>query len=466
MSLPSSVQQVVIMKRNVIAIDLGATSGRVILSSVGEDTRLEMETVRRFPTKLLNENGKYYWDLYDIRDNILEGLRAIAGRGVEIESVGVDTWGVDFVGVRADGTFNGLPRSYRDPYSFAAMDEFLQQMPREQLYRYTGIQLMNFNSVFQLYAQSKAGDLADVDKILFLPDAISYMLTGRMACEYTILSTSAMMDPVTREFSLPILKVCGLRRANFADIVLPGTQVGLLKEEYGLGPVPVVAVAGHDTASAVYAVPADTDDFAYLSSGTWSLMGIETPGPVINEMMAELNYTNEGGARGNVRLLKNITGMWLLEQCLAKWRSEGKDYSYPQLMQMAAESPRSERLIDPDDKLFASPTDMPAAIRSVVGSNISDAALVRLIYDSLAAKYAVVFHNLESIAGRKLSQLNIIGGGCQNELLDQMTADACGVKVVAGPAECTALGNVMIQLGLSRRDIVESIETKTYYPNE
>lgn len=454
------------MERHTIAIDLGATSGRVLLSSLDADNHLEMETVHRFPTKLINADGKWYWDLYDIHNNIIEGLRIIARRGLEINSVGIDTWGVDFVGVRADGTLNGLPRSYRDPYSFAAMEEFLRKMPREELYRHTGIQLMNFNSVFQLYAQNKAGDLENVDKILFIPDALSYMLTGQMVCEFTILSTSALMDPATKEFSMPVLKACGLDRDRFARIVLPGEKVGVLKSEIGLGPVPVIAVAGHDTASAVYAVPADTDDFAYLSSGTWSLMGIETPKPVINDRMAELNYTNEGGAGGNVRLLKNITGMWLLEQCLVKWRSEGKEYSYPQLIQMAAGAPHSNLLIDPDDKLFASPTDMPAAIRSKAGSELGDAELVRLIYDSLAAKYAEVFHNLEFISGRKLSQLNIIGGGCRNELLNQMTADACGVKVVAGPAECTALGNVMIQLGLSRKDIMDSVETKTYYPNE
>ena len=314
------------MRRYVIAIDLGATSGRVILASLGEDNKVGMETVHRFPTRLLNVGEKYFWDLNDIRDNILEGLRIAAGRGVKIESMGVDTWGVDFVGVNADGTIMGLPRSYRDPYSFAAMNEFLGIIPRDELYGLTGIQIMNFNSVFQMYAQNKDGGLAQADKILFIPDAISYMLTGSIVCEYTILSTSALIDPRTKDFSLPILKVCGLGRDKFPDIVLPGTQVGVLKEEYGLGAIPVIAVAGHDTASAVYAVPADTDDFAYLSSGTWSLMGIETPGPVIDDRMAELNYTNEGGAKGNVRLLKNITGMWLLEQCLVKWRSEGKEY--------------------------------------------------------------------------------------------------------------------------------------------
>jgi len=324
---------------------------------------------------------------------------------------------------------------------------------------------MNFNTVFQVYAQK--GTLAEVDKLLFMPDAVSYALTGNMVCEYTILSTSAMMDPRTKEFDPDILKVCGVERSIFADdIVLPGTRVGTLKPEFGLGEVPVIAVAGHDTGSAVAAVPADTDDFAYLSSGTWSLMGIETPEPVISAKMAELNYTNEGGATGNIRLLKNITGMWLLEQCLVKWRSEGKNYSYAELAQMAVEAGPSSMLINPDDALFASPTDMPAALRSKAGVDLTDAQLTRLIYDSLAARYGEVFHTLETIAGKSLKQLNIIGGGCQNELLDQMTANACGVKVVAGPSEGTALGNVMIQSGLSRKDILNSIETKTFYPNE
>lgn len=456
------------MRKEYIAIDLGATSGRVVLAGIDEKKSVGMETLHRFPTPLIEKGGKYYWDIFKIRDEIVAGLSKAAGH--KIESIGIDTWGVDFCKVDGNGELH-MPRAYRDPYTTPAlMDEFFSVMPREELYRRTGIQIMNINSVFQLYAQHKEGWLEDAAELLFVPDALSYMLTGRMVCEYSILSTGAIMNPRTKKIDADILKVCGLTPDVFPEIVFPGTQVGTLTDEIaaatGLGRVTVVAVAGHDTASAVYAVPADTDDFAYLSSGTWSLMGIETPGPVIDDRMAELNYTNEGGAKGNVRLLKNITGMWLLEQCLVKWRSEGKEYSYPRLMQMAAESAPSETLIDPDDKLFASPTDMPAAICGKVGKNLTDAQLVRLIYDSLAAKYAETFHNLEAIVGRKLSQLNIIGGGCQNELLNRMTADACGVKVVAGPAECTALGNVMIQLGLSRKDILNSIETKIFYPNE
>ena len=454
------------MSKDYIAIDLGATSGRVILSTVSEGN-VQMQTLHRFATPLVEREGKYFWDFSILMTEIAKGLQKAQGR--KIESIGIDTWGVDVCPVMADGSV-GDPRAYRDPYTMGVPEQFFKQMPREELYRRTGIQLMNFNTVFQVYAQKD--ELSGVRKLLFMPDAISYVLTGNMVCEYTILSTSAMMNPYTKTFDPEILKACGVTRDLFAnDIVLPGTQVGILKAEFGLGPVPVVAVAGHDTGSAVAAVPADCEDFAYLSSGTWSLMGIEMPEPVINEQMASLNYTNEGGASGGIRLLKNITGMWLLEQCLEKWRSEGKDYSYSELTQMAREAGASAAVINPDDPAFASPTDMPAALRLqyaqlTAGSQLTDAQLVRLIYDSLASRYADVFHNLESIAGHTLKQLNIIGGGCQNELLNQMTADACGVKVVAGPAECTALGNVMIQAGLSRMDIMKSTNTKTYYPNE
>ena len=454
--------------KNYIAIDLGATSGRVILATY-DGRKLGMETIHRFPTPLINVNGRYFWNIYSIYDDIVKGLTIVGQRGVKVESIGVDTWGVDFACVAKDGTLCGLPRSYRDPYTDGAPEAFFKKMPREELYRRTGIQIMNFNSVFQLYAQhkEKSSALDHAKKILFMPDAISYLLSGKAVCEYTILSTSALMNPVKKKLDSDILEACHVKKRRFPSVVFPGKKIGRLNEALaastGLGQVAVVAVAGHDTASAVAAVPAASERFAYLSSGTWSLMGIETKDPVIDDRMYEENFTNEGGVGGTTRLLKNITGMWLLEQCLVKWRSEGKEYSYPQLMQMAAESAPSEKLIDPDDKLFASPTDMPAAIRGKVGKNLTDAQMVRLIYDSLAAKYAETFHNLEAIAGRKLSQLNIIGGGCQNELLDQMTADACGVKVVAGPAECTALGNVMIQLGLSRKDILNSIETKIFY---
>ena len=453
---------------NYVAIDLGATSGRVILSSVSKDSSLQMETLHRFSTPMLEVEGKFYWDIFKIRDEILLGLSKAAGR--EVESIGIDTWGVDFCVVNPDGSLR-MPRAYRDPYtSEVVLEEFFSLMPREELYRRTGIQIMNFNSVFQLYAQRKEGALEGAAGLLFVPDALSYLLTGHKVCEYSILSTSALMDPRTKEFDPQVLELCGLRREMFPDIVMPGTVVGNLSGEVaaatGLGKVKVVSVAGHDTASAVAAVPAENERFAYLSSGTWSLMGIETASPLVDDRMYALNFTNEGGVRGTTRLLKNITGMWLMEQCLQRWRAQGCDYSYQQLVQMALSVPASPHLIDPDDPSFAAPQDMPSALQEKYGSLLSHAQIVRLIYDSLAAKYAVVFEKLRQIAPFPIDTLHIIGGGCRNDLLNQMTADACGVKVVAGPSEGTALGNVMVQAGLSRAQLPRSIETKVFIPNK
>jgi len=462
--------------KNYIAIDLGATSGRVILSKVDEG-KVDMETVYRFPTPLVNLDGKYYWNIYSIYSDIVNGLSMIGKRGVKVESIGVDTWGIDVVSVAKDGSFNCLPRSYRDPYTEGIPEKFFENcMSSEQLYERTGVQIMNINTVFQLYVQkkSKSSALKHARKILFMPDAVSYMLTGKKVCEYTILSTSALMNPRTKSFDRKILHKCGLCRFRFPKIVYPGSTIGKLTENLanitGLGRVPVKAVAGHDTASAVAAVPAANENFAYLSSGTWSLMGIEIPSPKIDQQMRELNFTNEGGAKGNTRLLKNITGMWLLEQCLAKWRSEGKEYSYEFINRMAAGLDKSPDLIDPDDPAFASPADMPAAICANLASRglpapKDDAAMVRLIYDSLAAKYAETLGRLRVLAPFPIEALHIIGGGSQNELLNQMTADACRVKVIAGPSEGTALGNVMIQAGLSRQDIIASVQTKEYKPN-
>lgn len=467
------------MSKHYIAIDLGATSGRVILASVGsgkgEESSLNLETVHRFPTPLVCISGKYYWNIYSIYEEIVKGLTAVGSKGLKIESIGVDTWGVDFVAVAGDGSLCGLPRSYRDPYTEGVPDHFFNRMPREELYRRTGIQIMNFNSVFQLYAQKHEGSsaLKSARRILFMPDAISYLLTGNMVCEYTILSTSALMDPRRRKIDRKVLEACGSKARLFPKIVMPGTEAGRLNPELaastGLGDVKVVAVAGHDTASAVAAVPAADRNFAYLSSGTWSLMGIETDEPVIDEKMFSMNFTNEGGVGGTTRLLKNITGMWLLEQCLAAWRKEGREYSYPEAAEMARSCRPSPAVIDPDAPEFAAPGDMPQAIlRHCAEHGIpapeTDAAMIRLIYDSLAARYAEVLGKLREVAPFEISTLHIIGGGSQNDLLNQMTADACGIRVVAGPAEATALGNVMIQAGLGRSAIAAMTGTKQYNP--
>ncbi|MBQ8581403.1 MAG: rhamnulokinase [Alistipes sp.] len=471
--------------KHFLAVDLGATSGRVILATL-TDEKLDLEVLHRFPNRLIEVGGKYFWNIYALYEDILQGLTEAGKRKVEICSIGIDTWGVDFVHVAEDGTLCGLPRAYRDPYTNGIPEEYFEKLSRKEVYDRTGIQIMNFNSLFQLYAQQKEGSsaLKSGSKILFMPDALSYLLTGNKVCEYTILSTSQFMNPRTKQVDEELLQVAGVDKARFPEVVMPGTEVGtltpLIGQSTGLGAVPVVAVAGHDTGSAVAAVPAEDEGFAYLSSGTWSLMGVELKEPEITEESFAMNFTNEGGVDGTTRFLKNITGMWLLEQCRAVWKKEGKEYSYPEIMQMMQTTSASVDVINPDAPEFAAPTNMPEAIRAYCVANSltvpeGDAQLIRLIFDSLAAKYAEVLAKLQQVAPFEIKTLHVIGGGAQNDLLNQMTSDACGIPVVAGPSEATALGNVMVQaraaglvgsLEEMRRYILRSIETKRYEPRK
>ncbi len=468
-----------------IAVDLGATSGRVILATVAKE-RTDMETLHRFSNRLVCTGGKYYWNIYALYEEIVEGLRLAARRGVPVRSIGIDTWGVDMAFVAEDGTLAGLPRAYRDPYTGGIPEEFFRTIPRREVYERTGIQFMNFNSLYQLCAARKEGSAAlkHASKILFMPDALSYLLTGEAVCEYTVLSTSQFMNPHTKRPDAELLAAAGIDASLFPRVVMPGERIGVLTasvaHQTGLGPVPVVAVAGHDTGSAVAAVPAENERFAYLSSGTWSLMGIELPEPVIDDRTYTLNFTNEGGVDGTARLLKNITGMWLLEQCRTAWAREGKEYSYTDIMRMTEAAAPSGATIDPDAAEFAAPTDMPAAIRAYCRDHgltepADDAATMRLIFDSLAAKYAEVLQKLRQLAPFDIECLHVIGGGAQNELLNRLTATACGIPVVAGPTEATALGNVMVQartagmvgtLAEIRQHIRRSVRTRTYNPEK
>lgn len=468
-----------------LAIDLGATSGRVILATLSRK-EIQLEVLHRFPTPLIKLGEKYYWNIYCLYEEILAGLTEAGKRRVPIHSIGIDTWGVDFLLVNKDGSLAGLPRSYRDPYTQGVPETFFEQCPRNDLYARTGIQIMNFNTLFQLVALQREGSsaLQHADKLLFIPDALAYLLTGKMVCEYTILSTSQCMNPHTKQVDEELLALAGIRKEMFPEVVMPGTPIGRLTsavaQQTGLGEIPVIAVAGHDTASAVAAVPAQEEGFAYLSSGTWSLMGIELPEPKITEESAKLNYTNEGGVDGTTRFLKNITGMWLLEQCRASWKREGKEYSNPEIMQMMQQSEPSTDRIDPDATEFAAPTDMPTAIRHYCEAHglkvpQDDTAMIRLIFDSLASKYAQVLEHLRKMAPYPINVLYVIGGGAQNACLNQMTADACGINVVAGPSEATALGNVMLQaraanlvesLAEMRHYIRQSVPSITYTPNK
>ena len=444
------------MKHCFFAVDLGATSGRTILGTFTPQG-LELQDVNRFPNHLIEVGGHYYWDIYELYRHILEGLKLAAHMDdVQITSIGIDTWGVDFVCVGKDGGLLRQPYSYRDPHTMGAPETFFARVPRKQVYGWTGIQVMNFNSLFQLdtLRRNKDSALEAANKILFMPDALSYLLTGEMVTEI------------------------GLTEEHFGRFVYPGEKVGVLTKEIqtitGLGAIPVIAVAGHDTASAVAAVPALDRNFAYLSSGTWSLMGVETDAPVINEETEALNFTNEGGVAGTIRLLKNICGMWLLERCRCDW----EEISYPELIAEAEASEPFRSLINPDDALFANPMNMEQAIRTYCADHHQPipetrGQVVRCIFESLALRYRQVLENLRGLSPRPVEALHVIGGGSRNDLLNQWTANAVGIPVVAGPSEATAIGNVMIQAltagaasdVVSMRQLINrSIPLKTFTP--
>ena len=480
-------------KKYYFAVDLGATSGRTIIGSI-EDGRFCLEEVTRFPNNLIEQGGHFYWDIYALYFEIIRGLKEVASRGLAITSIGIDTWGVDFVLIGDDGAILRNPRAYRDPITFEAMDDYLQHViSKKEVYDITGIQFLNFNSIFQLYAMQKEGNsaLKAAQKILFVPDALSWMLTGNEVCEYTIASTSQLLDPRTKQLDERLLASIGLTRSKFGKMVTPGTIIGVLTDEVqkmtGLGAIPVIAVAGHDTASAVAAVPAKDEQFAYLSSGTWSLMGIETKDAIINDLSYERNFTNEGGVEGTTRFLKNICGMWLYERCRKEWAvskaeadRQAAAMSHPELQGSAMQVEAFRSIINPDDALFANPSSMIEAIQHYcrkTGQSVPEtpAEICRCIFDSLALRYRQVFQWMQEFAPFKLEILHIIGGGSLNKYLNQFTANATGATVLAGPQEGTAIGNIMLQAESAgsvkdiwemRRIIANSLELVKYEPTD
>lgn len=468
-------------KKYFFAVDLGATSGRTIVGTL-DDGKVILEELTRFDNNLIEANGHFYWDIYALYFEIIKGLKAAKQRDLCITSIGIDTWGVDFVCVAEDGSVS-QPIAYRDPHTFDAMDDYLENvMSREKVYDVTGIQFMNFNSIFQLYAMKRAGNsaLKNAQKILFIPDALSYMLTGNMVCEYTIASTAQLLDPRTGQLDPRLLTSVGLTQSKFGRMVNPGDLVGALtadvQKQTGYGAIPVIAVAGHDTGSAVAAVPAKNEKFAYLSSGTWSLMGIETKKAIINHISYERNFTNEGGIEGTTRFLKNICGMWLYERCRKEWTDAPK--SHPELIAEAMKQPAFQSIINPDDACFANPSSMIDAIQTYCKETNQHvpqgyAEICRCIFDSLALRYRQVFSYLTEMASFPIEVLHIIGGGSLNENLNQFTANSCGVEVLAGPQEGTALGNIMVQAKAAgevkdlwdmRKVIANSLNLKRFSP--
>lgn len=475
------------MKQYVCAIDFGATSGRMIISRINEEGILETEEVRRFPNAIQEKDGdgKFYWNMTALIGEVTAGLHDLAARkDIQIQAIGVDTWGVDVVMVDDKGQMIEEPRAYRDPYSIEAMQKYFEIVPKETVYKKTGIQFLNFNTLFQLYACHREGfkPFEQAAQYVFIPDYVSLVLTGKAVCEYTILSTSQFLDPRTKQIDAELIAAAGADIKKFPPIVYPGEIIGNLKKEvadFGYD-IPVVAIAGHDTGSAVAAVPAKDENFAYLSSGTWSLMGIESKDPIISDRTFELNFTNEGGIEGTTRFLKNITGMWILEQCRKEWKKMGKDYDFKTLGEMEQSGEAFRSFINPDDPMFANPKSMLEAIKEYcqkTGQLVpeTDAQIARLIMESLAMRYRTVFGWLQELASFPLNVLHIIGGGCQNVLLAQWTSNSIGVPALTGPTEATAIGNIMMQfkaIGLvkditeMRALIAKAIPLKRYEPQD
>lgn len=420
------------------------------------DHRLELKELHRFANTPVQIPTGLYWDTLRLFHEMCEGIR-IAGRSVEdLDGIAIDTWGVDFGLVSADGELLHMPRHYRDARTLGTLDEVFAAVPRAALFRQTGVQFMEINSLYQLWVYQRDSPelLSRVSKLLFMPDLFNYFLTGTYAAERTIASTSQFYNPVKKCFATDMLRKLGITSSFFPDLMDPGTELGpvlpYVADRCALKHDTCVYTTGsHDTASAVAAVPASGDDgWCYISSGTWSLMGVETEAPIINEASLEANFTNEVGVDNRIRFLKNIPGLWVLQECRRAWAKQGEDYSYAELMERAAAAKPSDTIIDLDR--FISPGSHPERICAYcreTGQEVppDPGAMTRVILQSLAERYRQVLETLEHLTGKGIETIHIVGGGSRNTLLNQFTADRTGRLVVAGPAEATAGGNALTQ---------------------
>ena len=439
-----------------LAFDLGAESGRAMIGHFDGQV-LELEEVHRFSNGPVRLDSSLYWDVLRLWTDIKQGLAKASDlyRG-SLVSLGLDTWGVDFGLLASDDSLLGNPYHYRDGRTNGMLELAFSKVPRSEIYQKTGIQFMQLNSLYQLLSMANAGSpiLGAAETFLNMPDLFNFWLTGRKASEFTIATTSQCYDPVAGEWAYGLLDRLDIPSKIFGPIIQPGTILEEIRdplaEETGSDRIAVVAPACHDTGSAVAAVPAENRDYIYLSSGTWSLMGVEVDQPVITPHSLEYNFTNEGGVNGTIRLLKNIMGMWLLQECRRIWRRHGRQYSYDELTQMAEAAPAFGSLISPSDDRFLAPGNIPGLIQSFCNETNqevpqNEGVIVRTILESLALEYREVAERLEELTGRRMETIHIIGGGSKNRLLNQLTADATSRKVIAGPVEATAAGNLLIQ---------------------
>jgi len=474
-----------------LALDLGAESGRGLVGRL-DGERLELEEVHRFPNGPVRMAETLYWDLPRLFDEIKVALRKASAAHPGLDGVGVDTWGVDFGLIGRGGTLLGNPVHYRDARTEGMIEEALRRVPRERIYEITGLQFLPFNTVYQLLALERSGSplLEVAETLLMMPDLLGWLLTGRRAGERTIASTSQLLDPRLGTWSDALCEALELPRAILPELIEPGTELGPLlesvAEEVGSARLSVLAPATHDTASAVVAVPAagsnsaGAPDWCYISSGTWSLLGAEVSAPIINAETLRDNFTNEGGVAGTTRLLKNIMGLWLVQESRRTWARAGRDLSYDELLPRAEAARPFAALVDPDDRSFLAPGDMPARLaafctRTGQSPPGDEGAFVRCALESLALKYRWTIERLEAILGTTIRTIHVVGGGSQNALLCQFTADACGRAVVAGPVEATAVGNVLMQatargriatLADARAVVARSFPVRTYEPRD
>ncbi|MFO7657941.1 MAG: rhamnulokinase [Bacteroidales bacterium] len=466
-----------------LAFDLGASSGRGVLGTLDKG-KIELREINRFYNGMTKIHGKYHWDFLRLFDDIKRGIAACAGLAQKPVSIGLDTWGVDYALLDKQGSFLGVPYAYRDHRTDTAMEELFRIIPREKVYELTGIQFMQFNTLFQLYAAKRDGlpimELAT--DLLFVPDIINYMLTGVKKSEFTFATTSQLFNPVKGTWEKELVDAIGISENIMQEIVQPGTIIGKLTadiaRETQMPQLDVIAPATHDTGAAIAAIPAEDENFAYISSGTWSLMGIESKKPLISEKTLAFNFTNEGGVEKTYRVLKNIMGLWLIQECKRCWDNQKQEFTFPDLVKMAEKAEPFRSLVDPDNSTFLNPQDMPTALADFCKSTgqpvpENPAQYARCVFDSLALKYRAVIDSLKVISDKKIEKIHVIGGGSQNELLCQFTANATGLPVVAGPAEGTAIGNIMVQaMGLGhvkslaeiRQTIKNSFEFKSYQP--
>ena len=471
------------MKR-VLAFDFGASSGRAILG-IFDGEKIALQEVHRFSNDPVKINGTVYWDVQRLFFEIKQGILKAKEAG-GFDSIGIDTWGVDFGLLRKDGTLVENPVHYRDARNDGMVEKATEYMSKERMYDITGIQFMDFNTIFQLLSlkENRPYILEEADKLLFMPDLLNYMLSGVKSTEFSIATTSQMVDLKTNDWSEEILDTFGIKKSLLTDIAPTGAVIGQLSdeicEELGVAKADIVSVAAHDTQSAITATPCEFDDFAFISCGTWSLFGTEVKEPIINEASKKLNVTNEGGYDYTTAFLKNICGLWLIQESRRQWIREGKEYSYAELEKLALECEPFKCFIDPDAPEFAPMGNLPRRVKEYcekTGQYVPQTVgeIIRCIYESLALKYRYTFDGIKECTGKDYDRIHVMGGGTKDKLLLQMTAESCNVNVYGGPIEATALGNVAIQLMSTgaikdikeaRKIIAKGENLKLYEPTE